>query len=138
MSRNFFCSITENMQVYFVQRLKSFFVRCCLKFIKRIKSIIHNKFCLKNLVCCFRNCIIIRTAFMTQGALNIECCYNLINNFILEFTAPVSMENAYFGKIDTAAEKCIIYKFCCLIFPSWVSPKFLCKCFSTIAIHTIA
>ena len=34
----------------------------------------------------------------------------LINYFILELAASVSMKNTYLGKINTAAEKCFIYK----------------------------
>ena len=35
------------------------------KFVKRIKGFIHDKFSFENFVGCFRNSIIIRTAFMT-------------------------------------------------------------------------
>ena len=62
-----------------------------------------------------RNSIIIRTAFMTERTSDTKGTDKFINNFVLEFTASVGMENAYFGKINAATEKCIVYKLCVFI-----------------------
>ena len=43
---------------------------------------IHDKFCLKNLVSCFSNSVIIWTTFMAQRTLNIKCTHNIINELI--------------------------------------------------------
>ncbi len=47
---------------------------------------------------------------MTEGTFNTKGTDKLINYFILELAASVSMKNTYLGKINTAAEKCFIYK----------------------------
>ena len=54
---------------------------------------------------------------MAEGTFNTKGTDKLINYFIFELAASVSMKNMYLGKINTAAEKCFIYKLGIFLFP---------------------
>ena len=89
------CFFSHIRQIWRNLTIRKFWRACFMHFI-------HDKFCLKNLVSCFSNSVIIWTTFMAQRTLNIKCTHNIINELILKFTAYVSMKNAYFWEIYTA------------------------------------
>ena len=64
---------------------------------------------------------------MAEGTFNTKDTDKLINYFIFELPASVSMKNTYLGKINTAAEKYFIYKLGIFLCSRWIAYNFSVK-----------